>query len=156
MIKTLFKTAIFTIFFPGTVVALVPYFILKNFNIKPWTDSMAFHTLGFLFLGIGLFIYLWCAWEFAKAHGTPHPIAPPKELVINGLYQYTRNPMYLGMLCVLIGEAFFFKTAILICYAVLVFIMFELFILIYEEPKLLKIFGQAYEKYRNTVPRWLC
>ena len=87
--------------------------------------------------------------------GTPAPIDPPKELVARGLYRYVRNPMYVGVMSILVGEALIFASRTLVWYAVTVFIGFNLFVLLYEEPTLRHKFGAAYERYCAAVPRWL-
>ncbi|MCP4407399.1 MAG: isoprenylcysteine carboxylmethyltransferase family protein [Gammaproteobacteria bacterium] len=87
--------------------------------------------------------------------GTPAPIDAPKQLVVRGLYRYTRNPMYLGILTIILGWATLFKSFNLVFYAVCVVSCFHLFIIFYEEPHLQKIFGQAYDQYCAKVGRWL-
>ena len=105
---------------------------------------------------LGASIYLWCAWDFTFAgRGTPAPIDPPKALVVRGLYRYMRNPMYVGVLSILVGEALFFESRTLFEYAAIVFIFFYLFVVLYEEPVLKQKFGEPYQRYRQTVPRWL-
>lgn len=103
--------------------------------------------------GIGLYAH--CAWTFAaRGQGTPAPIDPPKVLVVEGLYRYTRNPMYLGVLCFLLSEAILLTSTILLVYAGIVFACFHLFVVLYEEPHLRRQFGQMYEDYCRAVPRW--
>jgi protein-S-isoprenylcysteine O-methyltransferase Ste14 len=105
---------------------------------------------------LGASIYLWCAWDFTFAgRGTPAPIDPPKELVVRGLYRYVRNPMYVGVVSILFGEALFFESRILFEYAVIVFIFFYLFVVLYEEPILMKKFGESYRNYCRVIPRWI-
>ena len=101
-------------------------------------------------------IYLWCAWDFAFAgKGTPAPIDPPKDLVVRGLYKHIRNPMYVGVLSMVLGQAFWFETATLFIYAGVGFLMFNAFVFFYEEPALTRKFGPAYGRYCDAVPRWL-
>jgi protein-S-isoprenylcysteine O-methyltransferase Ste14 len=99
---------------------------------------------------------LWCAWDFTFAgRGTPAPIDPPKELVVQGLYRYVRNPMYVGILSILLGEALLFASWSLFGYAAVVFILFFLFVVLYEEPILMRKFGESYLQYCKNVPRWI-
>jgi protein-S-isoprenylcysteine O-methyltransferase Ste14 len=94
--------------------------------------------------------------DFAVAgRGTPAPIDPPKELVRRGLYRFTRNPMYVGVASVLIGEAWLFASRAMAVFALGVVTMFHLFVLFYEEPTLRRTFGDAYERYCAAVPRWV-
>jgi protein-S-isoprenylcysteine O-methyltransferase Ste14 len=105
---------------------------------------------------IGVIILLWCFWDFlVKGRGTPAPIDPPKELVVTGLYNYVRNPMYVGVLMIIIGHFLWFKTIWMIAYAGLIFLAFHLFVTLYEEPNLKETFGAAYEGYTKKVPRWI-
>jgi len=104
---------------------------------------------------LGAAIYFRCAWDFAFAgRGTPAPIDPPKELVVKGLYRYTRNPMYIGVLTLLFGEAVFFASRQILIYAGVVFLIFHLFVMLYEEPALRRKFGDSYQRYCSAVPRW--
>jgi protein-S-isoprenylcysteine O-methyltransferase Ste14 len=105
---------------------------------------------------LGACIYFRCAWEFAvRGLGTPAPIAPTKYLVVSGLHRYVRNPMYLGVALVIVGEAGLFRTVHLAEYAVVMLLTAHLFVIFYEEPALRRQFGESYEQYRRAVPRWI-
>ncbi|HME71890.1 MAG TPA: isoprenylcysteine carboxylmethyltransferase family protein [Myxococcota bacterium] len=148
----LIKNLLFTLVAPGTVAVYVPLLIARG---HPRASDGALAS-ALLLLGLGGFIYGWCVWDFAVfGRGTPAPIDAPKKLVVRGLYQYTRNPMYVGVLTVILGWAAFFEVAILLVYALAVFAGFQLFIVLYEEPHLLCEFGREYEAYRDRVGRWL-
>ena len=151
---TILKTFVFTLIVPGTFAGLVPYFVVTRFSSGDFGNHSFVRIIGIFLFAIGVSIYLWCAWEFARAHGTPAPIDPPKELVVKGLYRFTRNPMYIGVLCILLGESMFFASVALLLYAGFMLIVFELFITLYEEKTLTGVFGEAYIQYRNRVPRW--
>jgi protein-S-isoprenylcysteine O-methyltransferase Ste14 len=115
-----------------------------------------FWLLGFGLLILGALIYLICVMEFAvRGRGTPAPIDAPKRLVVTGLYQYVRNPMYVGVLSVVLGWTFLSKSTELLGYAALLALCFHAFIRLYEEPALKKLFGAEYEQYTATVGRWL-
>jgi protein-S-isoprenylcysteine O-methyltransferase Ste14 len=101
-------------------------------------------------------IYFRCAWEFAvRGLGTPAPIAPTRFLVTTALHRYVRNPMYIGVLGMLLGEAITFRAVVLFKYWVFCFVAVYLFVLLYEEPTLRRQFGESYEEYRRSVPRWI-
>jgi protein-S-isoprenylcysteine O-methyltransferase Ste14 len=85
--------------------------------------------------------------------GTPAPIDAPKKLVVRGLYQYTRNPMYLGVLTTILGWAVLYKAPRLVLYALCVGLSFQCFIVFCEEPHLQTVFGSSYEEYRARVGR---
>ena len=93
--------------------------------------------------------------DFARAAGTPAPIDPPKELVARGLYRYSRNPMYVGVLSFIAAQALWFRSAWTGLYALALFGAFHSFVVLYEEPTLARSFGEAYRRYLASVPRWL-
>jgi len=147
------KTMLFTILAPGTMLGLIPWLLLDGFR-RPERGPLT--SLGVVLLLAGAAIYFRCAWEFAvRGLGTPAPIAPTKFLVTTALHRYVRNPMYIGVLTVLVGEAVTFRSALLLGYAVVFCVPVELFVVFYEEPMLRRQFGESYEEYRRSVPRWI-
>jgi len=147
------KTIVFTIVVPGSVLVLIPSWILGGFP-KPAPSPLTW--LGILLIVLGAAIYFRCAWEFAvRGLGTPAPIAPTKFLVTTALHSYVRNPMYIGVLGVLLGEALLFRAVVLLKYAAFCFAAAYFFVIFYEEPTLRRQFGESYEEYRRSVPRWI-
>jgi protein-S-isoprenylcysteine O-methyltransferase Ste14 len=147
------KTILFTIFVPGTVLVLVPRWLLGGFP-RPGHGPLTW--LGVLIITLGAAICFRCAWEFAvRGLGTPAPIAPTKFLVTTALHRYVRNPMYMGVFGVIVGEAVTFRSAVLLVYAAFFCVPVELFVVFYEEPTLHRQFGVSYEEYRRSVPRWI-
>lgn len=152
----LLKTIIFTFLVPGTVTILVPYWLLSSRSAPPPMQLGIFRYFGALPILIGAAIYFWCAWDFTFAgRGTPAPIDPPKQLVVRGLYRYVRNPMYIGILSILLGEAFLFASQRLFEYAAVVFLFFFLLVVVHEEPTLRHKFGESYRQYCKNVSRWI-
>jgi protein-S-isoprenylcysteine O-methyltransferase Ste14 len=150
----LFKTIIFMFIAPATVTIYLPYMLLAGRTGTPPLGAVRY--VGLLPILIGAGCELWCAWDFAmKGRGTPAPFDPPQELVARGLYAHVRNPMYVGVMLILGGEALLFAARTLLWYAAVVFVCFNLFVLLYEEPTLRRKFGAAYERYCAAVPRWL-
>jgi len=146
------KNLLFTLVVPGTVAVYVPLVIVQH---RPPTSGPLF-ALALAMLALGDAIYAWCVWDFATfGRGTPAPIDAPKKLVVRGLYRYTRNPMYVGVLTVILGWAVLFQAAAVVLYVLLVGTCFHLFIVLYEERHLQKEFGGEYEDYRSRVRRWL-
>jgi protein-S-isoprenylcysteine O-methyltransferase Ste14 len=86
--------------------------------------------------------------------GTPAPVAPPDHLVVGGLYRHVRNPMYLAVLAIIVGQAMALPSVVLVPYAAVVFIAVAMFVVCYEEPHLRRQFGGEYQAYRRAVPRW--
>ena len=104
---------------------------------------------------IGLAMLLICVYFFAKyGRGTLSPVNPTKKLVINGLYHYTRNPMYMAVLTILLGEILLMKSLSLGMYTFLIALAFYLFVAFHEEPYLQRQFGDEYSEYKKKVRRW--
>ena len=87
--------------------------------------------------------------------GTPAPILPTRHLVVSGLYQYVRNPMYVGVLGIILGQGLLFGDGRLFAYGVLLWLGIHVFVVGYEEPTLRRSFGTEYEAFRRNVPRWI-
>lgn len=149
------KNIVFTLVVPGTVGVYGPLWLAVRdgeLSIPTWHWLM---LPGALLLVSGLATFLWCLWDFASfGRGTPAPLDPPRELVVRGLYKYCRNPMYVGVLLVIVGWALVFGSIAILLYAVGVFALFNLFIRSVEEPSLTRMFGSRYDAYRASVPRW--
>lgn len=112
--------------------------------------------LGLIFLGLGIFGLLWCVRDFyVSGKGTLAPWAPPKNLVIVGLYRYTRNPMYVSVDLVLLGWAAAFGSLTLLLYMLLAAVTFHIRVVRGEEPWLANTHGKAWDSYIRQVPRWL-
>jgi protein-S-isoprenylcysteine O-methyltransferase Ste14 len=147
------KTILFTIFVPGTVALLVPRWMVGGFHNS---DRGLLSWLGVVVIAAGAAIYFRCAWEFAvRGLGTPAPIVPTKFLVTTGLHRHVRNPMYIGVALVIFGEAVLFRSLHLAEYGAAMLMTVHIFVVFYEEPTLRRQFGEEYEKYRQTVPRWI-
>src|SRR5262245_49309853 len=142
---TAIGSLLFLIVAPGMVAGYIPLALLRN-GPQIETGVLAFLALP-LWLSGGV-IVLWSFWNFlVQGHGTPAPIDPPKELVAVGFYRYVRNPMYVGVLTIIIGHFLWFGYWNLLIYAIVVFVAFHTFVTFYEEPTLKRKFGAAYEDY---------
>lgn len=150
------KTVLFTLVAPGTVTVLLPALVrwLEGGDVLPVSGWRG--PLGVFLIGIGFAIYLWCAADFVRrGHGTPNPADPPKKLVVEGLYRRSRNPMYVGVVLMVVGEATALGSRGLGIYAACLWTAFHLRVVLYEEPVLKRMFGTAFDDYRAAVPRWL-
>ena len=146
------KNLLFTILIPGSVAVYVPLWIAPE---DP-APHAAFRYGALLPFVVGGGIYLWCVWDFATfGRGTPAPIDMPKKLVVRGLYNIVRNPMYVGVLTFILGWALYFASWTLLGYAAAMWIMFQSFITLHEEPTLRRLFGEEFERYTANVGRWL-
>src|SRR5579864_9729796 len=147
------QTILFTIVVPGSVLVLIPSWILGGFP-KPAPGLLA--GAGILVISLGAAIYFRCTWEFAvRGLGTPAPIAPTKFLVTTALHRYVRNPMYIGVAIAILGQAVVFRSIHVAEYAGVMLLIAHTFVVLYEEPTLQRQFGKSYEEYKRTVPRWL-
>jgi protein-S-isoprenylcysteine O-methyltransferase Ste14 len=148
------KTLLFTVLVPGTVAGWIPWRLRGNLQA---TETFALRWTGILLIVIGVAIYLHTAfWGFAvRGNGTPAPIAPTKKLVVEGLHRYVRNPMYIGVALVVLGQAVLFRSWHILEYLAVIVLAAHLFVLFYEEPTLARRFGVRYEEYRRKVPRWI-
>ncbi len=157
MLSLFLRNLVFTILQPGTVVGLIPFLIAKKDFLLFMNKKFGFFQYsGIVFLSLGILITLYCIVEFAtKGLGTLSPVDPTKKLVITGLYRYSRNPMYVGVLMCLFGEVLFTKSLYLLLYSLAAFVAFYLFVILKEEPRLLKYFGNDYKAYQKQVRRWI-
>lgn len=136
---------------PGMAAGLMPTLI---FLFDPWRN--AGYPVGYLFMGLGLLLLLWCVRDFyVSGKGTLAPWDPPKNLVVVGLYRYVRNPMYVSVLVVLVGWCAMSGSAVLVVYTFLVAILFHLRVTRNEEAWLLRKFSEDWSVYSEAVNRWL-
>jgi protein-S-isoprenylcysteine O-methyltransferase Ste14 len=149
-------TIVFTIVVPGSLVVLVPYLISR------WEFGAAFFGIGASrWIGVAMFVAAVPAFaEFLarfvrEGHGTPAPIAPPRWLVVGGIFRYVRNPAYIAVVAMIVGQGLFFGNIQVLEYALAVAIGFHLFVILYEEPTLRQTFGADYDDYCRLVPRWI-
>lgn len=148
----LLKNLFFTFVVPGTVAVYLPWSLARG--RAPASGLGLAAAMVVLALGAG--IYAWCVWDFATfGRGTPAPIDAPKRLVVRGLYRWVRNPMYVGVLTVILGWAIFFASVRLLGYAAVVATAFHLVVVFYEEQRLRQLFGADYDAYCVRVGRWL-
>jgi protein-S-isoprenylcysteine O-methyltransferase Ste14 len=151
-----FEAVAFTILVPGTVLVWLPAAILHPAErTLPEAWTLAHLTAGIL-LAVGAAIYLRCLWEFgARGRGIPSPVDHPKELVVTGLYRYVRNPMYVGVFVMLVGEVVLYRSWGWLVFALGWFVFINVMIVFYEEPHLRRKFGDSYVRYTNAVGRWI-
>jgi protein-S-isoprenylcysteine O-methyltransferase Ste14 len=149
------KTLIFTIVVPGTLLGIVPWLLLQSSG-EAVMPSLSAWLIGLLPFFAGIILYLWCAGAFTFiGKGTPAPLDAPVFLVREGPYRWVRNPMYLGVFSVLLGEIILFHSLSLLVLLLVAAMIVHVFVIFYEEPHLTRQFGENYEGYLRTVPRWL-
>jgi protein-S-isoprenylcysteine O-methyltransferase Ste14 len=139
---------------PGTVCGLVPLLITgwrRPGDPVPWVDA-----LGWLLVLAGGAVLLHAFVAFAwHGRGTPAPTAPTERLVVQGAYRYVRNPMYVAVLALVLGQVLLFASGGLFAYLVVLGTTVNVFVHTYEEPTLREAYGPSYDEFCENVPRWL-
>jgi protein-S-isoprenylcysteine O-methyltransferase Ste14 len=150
-LKPAIGSAVFFLAAPGVVAGLVPWWLSDGLASRAaWGRIPG----AILFLG-GLVILVNSFVRFVRKEGTPAPIAPTKHLVVEGFYRYVRNPMYVAVAAIVLGEALWTVQRSLFVYAAIVWATTAVFVKLYEEPTLRQQFGEEYETYKRHVPAWI-
>jgi len=140
---------------PGLLAGYVPWRFFGLGQVDPDPRNVA-HLVGLLCIGLGVALLGACIFEFARSgRGTLAPVDPPRELVVRGLYRYVRNPMYLSVTTIVLGELLLTGSQALLVYWMIWFAAVNLIVMGYEEPTLRRRFGASYERYTQQVGRWL-
>ena len=149
-------SALFFAVAPGVVAGLIPWW-LTGWRVHGTLSHLApVRIAGLVMLVLGAIVLVQAFARFAaEGHGTPAPVAPAERLVIGGLYRHVRNPMYIGVLSVVLGQASLYRSRDLLIYAACFWLAAHLFVVFYEEPTLKRQFGPNYEDYSRQVPRWI-
>lgn len=151
---------IFTLLVPCVIGAYVPSLLYDGSSVKAgvW-------RIGWLFIGAGASIYAFCLLSFLMSGGTPAIFftrhlkfilgEEPPKLVRRGLYRFSRNPMYVGVLLAVFGQALVFDSRSVALYGAALWLCFHIVVIFLEEPHLREERGPSYDEYRREVPRWL-
>ena len=156
-VPTFLKTAIFTLLVPGTVAVAIPQ-VLARIRPHPTIqlDPQIARRVGTISILGGVALYLHTAVRFGtEGGGTPSPTDEPEELVTGGVYAYSRNPMYVGVLLVILGQAIRQRSLAIGWWGLGAWIGFHNRVIRYEEPHLAEKHGESFEEYRERVPRWV-
>src|SRR5262245_35458686 len=138
-------SAAFFVVAPGTVVGLIPW-LITHWEVPDSTSGWRVaQVVGVLLIVAGLIPPVHAFAQFAKAGGTPMPVAPTERLVVSGFNRFVRNPMYVGLLIAILGQALLFRSLGLLVYAAVVWITTASFVRWYEEPTLSRLYGTEYE-----------
>ena len=152
--KAAIGSAVFLVIAPGVVAGVIPWLLTRwEVEHELWTPlrvaggALTAVSAGVLLHSFGRFVL--------EGIGTPAPVAPTERLVRGGLYRYVRNPMYLAVVGAIVGQALLLGRVELLIYAGVIQLIFVAFVHWYEEPTLLKQFGNDYDSYRRAVPAWI-
>jgi protein-S-isoprenylcysteine O-methyltransferase Ste14 len=149
------RSLLWTVLLPGVVAGYVPW---RFFGVgrSPLEWSRPLTVLGAATAAAGAMLLGACIVEFARrGRGTLSPADPPRRLVASGLYRFVRNPMYLAVTAILLGEALAKQSMPVAVYWAAWFAVVNLFVIGYEEPALRRQFGREYEEYARRVGRWV-
>jgi protein-S-isoprenylcysteine O-methyltransferase Ste14 len=147
-------TLVFFLVAPGVVVGLVPRW-LTGWSLRfDWPLVVGIAGLVLLVAGVAVLVQAFARFV-VEGFGTPSPIAPTERLVVGGWYRYVRNPMYVAVVTAIVGQGLWFAQPVLLGYAALVWVVVAAFVRWYEEPHLLRQFGEAYRVYLGAVPGWI-
>jgi len=149
-------SALFFVIAPGTVAGLVPWWI-SRWRFRPaFPGQGLLQVAGVLMIVAALPALLDSFARFAlQGFGTPAPIFPTRRLIVTGLYRYVRNPMYLAVFSIILGQGLLFGDIRVLEYGALVWLAFHLFVLLYEEPAMRRMFPRDYAVFSKNVPRWI-
>ena len=155
-VSAVLGSALFFVVAPCLLAGLIPW------SMTRWAFRPAFlglevtRAIGVLLILVSLPGLVDSFARFAlQGLGTPAPVAPTKNLVVTGLYRYVRNPIYVAVVAIILGQAMLFGDSRLILFGALLWLAFHLFVVAYEEPTLQRTFGAEYQAYRANVPRWV-
>jgi protein-S-isoprenylcysteine O-methyltransferase Ste14 len=143
---------VFLLLAPGVTAGLVPWLLTGWDSTSPW---LPLRVAGVALIAAGVVVLVHAFARFViEGVGTPAPVAPTERLVIGGLYRHVRNPMYVAVASVIIGQALLLGQPALLAWAALFVAVTASFVHFYEEPVLQRRFGEEYERYRRAVPGW--
>jgi protein-S-isoprenylcysteine O-methyltransferase Ste14 len=148
-------SAVFFVLAPGAVAGLVPWWLTgwEVRSLPAWWLPLRVAGVVLLVAGAAVLVHAFARFV-VEGVGTPAPVAPPRELVVGGLYRYVRNPMYLAVLAAVVGQALALGQLVLLAYAAILAAAFVTFVHWYEEPTLARKLGARYQAYRRAVPGW--
>ncbi|PBC10424.1 isoprenylcysteine carboxylmethyltransferase family protein [Mesorhizobium sp. WSM3859] len=148
-------SALFLVVAPGVVAGLVPWLLTDGYH-APLSVVRGFVAAGSILVVVATAILLHAFARFAlEGLGTPAPVAPTEKLVVGGIYRHVRNPMYVAVLAIILGQALIFSSWALLVYGLIAAAAMISFVKLYEEPTLAQRYGGEYEAYRRAVPGWL-
>ena len=153
--RAAFATFLFLLIAPGIVAVVGPWLITDWImpDVLPYFAGLLIGVGGFTVF-VGTLLLLDCFIRFVReGNGTPMPWMPTEGVIASGPYRYVRNPMYVAIMTIIVGQTILFWSLPLLGYAAAVWLVFHFFVLLVEEPGLRGSYGPAYERYADEVPR---
>jgi protein-S-isoprenylcysteine O-methyltransferase Ste14 len=148
-------SAVFLLLAPGIVAGVIPWWLTDWRARQPLPFWLPARIVGIVLIAVGVAVLLHAFVRFVvEGIGTPAPVTPTQRLVVGGLYRYVRNPMYLAVAAIIVGQGLAFGQLVLLPYAAGFAVVVHAFVCRYEEPTLGRRFGEQYKEYRRSVPRW--
>jgi protein-S-isoprenylcysteine O-methyltransferase Ste14 len=145
-------TLVFVAILPGSVIVVIPY-LLCGWRLA---EATTLRWAGVCLLLLALPIFVDFLVRFVReGRGTPAPIAETERLIVSGPFRCVRNPGYVGVLGLILGQSLLFASPAVLAHAAIMALAFHLFVVFYEEPRLRVKYGAEYEEYARRVPRWL-
>ena len=146
----------FLVLAPGVVAGLIPWLITHWSPLPPGDLPGALRWTALILIAAGLVVVLEAFARFAwEGLGTPAPVAPTRTLVVSGLYRFVRNPIYIAVIALILGQAILFASWGVGLYGAIITAAFVTFVRLYEEPTLRAAYGEAYDAYCAATPRWI-
>ena len=148
-------SALFLVVAPGVVAGVVPWLLTEHYR-QPLAAPPGLLAAGSILMVGAAAVLLHAFAHFAlEGLGTPAPVAPTQKLVVGGVYRHVRNPMYVAVLSIILGQALLFSSWAVAIYGLIAAAAMVCFVKLYEEPALTSRYGAQYEAYRRAVPGWL-
>ena len=155
-VKAALGSLAFLVLAPGIVAGLVPWLITHWGPLPPADGPDSLRWSGLILIVAGVVVVLEAFARFAwEGLGTPAPVAPTRTLVVSGLYRFVRNPMYVAVTALIFGQAVLFAGWAVAFYGVVIAATFYVFVHLYEEPTLRRVYGEEYAAYCAATPAWI-
>ena len=137
------------------LLCVIAIFFLNHFYpVQKWL-TIPYNFIGVIPLLIGIFMVVSTGKRFRKVKTQIHTFKKPKKLVTDGMFQYSRNPIYLGFTAALLGVAFLFGSLTALIPVLFFFLAANFWYIPFEEKNMQMVFGQSYSFYSRKVRRWL-
>ncbi|MEO6509978.1 MAG: isoprenylcysteine carboxylmethyltransferase family protein [Nocardioides sp.] len=152
MSRAAWGSVVFFLVAPGVMSGVVPWLLTAGYDDRA---ASPYFTIGLVLVVVGVAVLIACFVQFVReGRGTPAPVAPTKELVVGGIYRWVRNPMYLAVATIIVGQAVAFASRGLLLWLAIFLAAVVSFVIAYEQPTLQDTYGESYDAYRRAVPGW--